>query len=387
MFERIRLPGKIPDYFLRSNKSNINQLNICIYRPNYILYTPWQSTPWYTTCPIHPHWYEWGHGSSPAANSIEELINWYYSFALGVEASESLNNHISEHHPNQNKQLERVGTWSNVSKIIIWFASKTSMLHRACLTSLGIFFQRACRRWCVCHSLLSGPAPRGRASGLFPLLAAAAGWGAARLGPLPIVHTFLAPTQLPRLLQSLPARLRHQRQLRAHFAPHDFCSHFDQILRTGLCGPCLLGSTFCAQTPEVLRASQPVGMTVASGRKPWRGQNSSALTADRQFFKTNTQLCWSSQCTDSLKQSIFQQRSSTVGTLNPNLQHCPTSNLSVGTSRSIWHLGSLTAANWVSFDFNVSYSSCWGYSLINTLKLKKKEVFLNLWRNFFNTTF
>ena len=24
------------------------------------------------------------------------------------------------------------------------------------------------------------------------------------------------------------------------------------------------------------------------------------------------------------------------------------------------HLGSLTAANWVSFDFNVSYSSCWG---------------------------
>ena len=37
---------------------------------------------------------------------------------------------------------------------------------------------------------------------------------------------------------------------------------------------------------------------------------------------------------------------------------------------SNWHLGSLTAENWVSFDFNVSYSSCWGYSLINTLKLK-----------------
>ena len=36
-----------------------------------------------------------------------------------------------------------------------------------------------------------------------------------------------------------------------------------------------------------------------------------------------------------------------------------------------WHLGSLTAANWVSFDFNVAYSSRWGYSLINTLKLKK----------------
>jgi len=35
------------------------------------------------------------------------------------------------------------------------------------------------------------------------------------------------------------------------------------------------------------------------------------------------------------------------------------------------HLGSLKAANWVSFDFYVSYSSCWGYSLINTLKLKK----------------
>jgi len=35
------------------------------------------------------------------------------------------------------------------------------------------------------------------------------------------------------------------------------------------------------------------------------------------------------------------------------------------------HLETLTAANWVSFDFNVPYSSCWGYSLINTLKLKK----------------
>ena len=35
------------------------------------------------------------------------------------------------------------------------------------------------------------------------------------------------------------------------------------------------------------------------------------------------------------------------------------------------HLGSSTAANWVSFDLNVSCSSCWGYSLINTLKLKK----------------
>ena len=35
------------------------------------------------------------------------------------------------------------------------------------------------------------------------------------------------------------------------------------------------------------------------------------------------------------------------------------------------HLGSFTAANWVSFDFNVSYSSCRGYSLINTLKFKK----------------
>jgi len=36
------------------------------------------------------------------------------------------------------------------------------------------------------------------------------------------------------------------------------------------------------------------------------------------------------------------------------------------------HLGSSTAANWVSFDLNVSCSSCWGWSLINTLKLKKK---------------
>jgi len=30
----------------------------------------------------------------------------------------------------------------------------------------------------------------------------------------------------------------------------------------------------------------------------------------------------------------------------------------------------------VSFDFNVSYSSCSGYSLINTLKLKKKNCIL-----------
>jgi len=37
------------------------------------------------------------------------------------------------------------------------------------------------------------------------------------------------------------------------------------------------------------------------------------------------------------------------------------------------HLGSLTAANWVSFDFNVVYSSCWGYSLTNTLKLKNNK--------------
>ena len=37
------------------------------------------------------------------------------------------------------------------------------------------------------------------------------------------------------------------------------------------------------------------------------------------------------------------------------------------------YLGRLTAANWVSFDFNVSYSSCWGYSLINTLKKRRKK--------------
>ena len=30
-----------------------------------------------------------------------------------------------------------------------------------------------------------------------------------------------------------------------------------------------------------------------------------------------------------------------------------------------------SAANWLSFDFNVAYPSCWGYSLINTLKLNK----------------
>ena len=40
-------------------------------------------------------------------------------------------------------------------------------------------------------------------------------------------------------------------------------------------------------------------------------------------------------------------------------------------------MGSLTHANWVSFDFNVSYSSCGGYSLIKTLKLKKIVVTQN----------
>jgi len=43
------------------------------------------------------------------------------------------------------------------------------------------------------------------------------------------------------------------------------------------------------------------------------------------------------------------------------------------TYQSTRHLGSLTAANWVSFDFNVAYSSRWGYSLIKTLKFKKKS--------------
>ena len=38
------------------------------------------------------------------------------------------------------------------------------------------------------------------------------------------------------------------------------------------------------------------------------------------------------------------------------------------TNDEFRHLGSSTAANWVSFDLNVSCSSCWGYSLINTLK-------------------
>jgi len=47
--------------------------------------------------------------------------------------------------------------------------------------------------------------------------------------------------------------------------------------------------------------------------------------------------------------------------------------------RDMWarHLGSFTTgclSNWVSFDFNASYSSCSGYSLINTLKLKQKYV-------------
>jgi len=51
--------------------------------------------------------------------------------------------------------------------------------------------------------------------------------------------------------------------------------------------------------------------------------------------------------------------------------------LLVDLSQVMWgpsrHLGSFTAVNWASFDFNVSYSSCRGYSLINTLKFKKKK--------------
>jgi len=38
-----------------------------------------------------------------------------------------------------------------------------------------------------------------------------------------------------------------------------------------------------------------------------------------------------------------------------------------------WVMTHIWMANWVSFDFNVShYSSCWGYSLMNTVKFKKK---------------
>jgi len=47
-------------------------------------------------------------------------------------------------------------------------------------------------------------------------------------------------------------------------------------------------------------------------------------------------------------------------------------NMINGRTSKFGHMGSSTAANWVSFDLNVSCSSCWGYSLINTLKLKKK---------------
>ena len=49
------------------------------------------------------------------------------------------------------------------------------------------------------------------------------------------------------------------------------------------------------------------------------------------------------------------------------------------------HLGSLTAANWVSFDFNVAYFSCWRYSLINTLKVKKYPA-LRIWQKPTSTT-
>jgi len=50
-----------------------------------------------------------------------------------------------------------------------------------------------------------------------------------------------------------------------------------------------------------------------------------------------------------------------------------------GFGQRLRHLRSLTAANWVSFDFNISYSSYWGYSLINTLKLKR--LYVNICRD------
>jgi len=53
--------------------------------------------------------------------------------------------------------------------------------------------------------------------------------------------------------------------------------------------------------------------------------------------------------------------------------HILTISLIISFLTNFRHLGSLTAANWVFFDFNISYSSCWGYYLINTLKLKKKK--------------
>jgi len=47
------------------------------------------------------------------------------------------------------------------------------------------------------------------------------------------------------------------------------------------------------------------------------------------------------------------------------------------------HLGSLTAANWVSFDLNVSYSSCFspfgGCHLINILSLLLRLLMQDNW--------
>ena len=60
-----------------------------------------------------------------------------------------------------------------------------------------------------------------------------------------------------------------------------------------------------------------------------------------------------------------------VTTLNVSTNHVIDMNKSCHMACHV--SGSLTAANWVSFDLNVSYSSCWGYSLINTLKLKKNQ--------------
>jgi len=58
----------------------------------------------------------------------------------------------------------------------------------------------------------------------------------------------------------------------------------------------------------------------------------------------------------------------------------------VGSSSLLnsWHLGSSTAANWVSFDLNVSCSSCWGYSLSSRVIPMIEEICENFKSNLGN---
>jgi len=87
-----------------------------------------------------------------------------------------------------------------------------------------------------------------------------------------------------------------------------------------------------------------------------------AVSLETCRITTNTQGVW--KCKVPLA-SLSLKMLAKSAILMSDLEKMPWQNLIV------WHLGSSPATNWVSFDLNVSCSSCWGYSLINTLKLKK----------------